>query len=83
MAFHFKQWGEWVDLHQSPECMEARDNGHNPGFCPIDLAGQPVANSADRSKGEVTVYKFGKKMAGRLLDGQEWNQFPEVAVAHA
>ena len=24
------------------------------------------------------VYRYGKKAAGRLLDGVEWNQFPEV-----
>jgi protein gp37 len=25
-----------------------------------------------------TFYRIGKKLAGRLLDGQEWNQFPEI-----
>jgi hypothetical protein len=24
------------------------------------------------------MYKVGKKRAGRLLGGREWNQFPEV-----
>jgi protein gp37 len=79
---HFlKQWGEWVDLHQSPECSTARDNGHNPGFCPIGLDGLPIEGGrcADRSRGEVTVYKFGKKLTGRLLDGRTWDEFPQVA----
>jgi hypothetical protein len=26
---------------------------------------------------EPDLYRFGKKRAGRLLDGQAWNQFPE------
>lgn len=81
VAFFHKQWGEWIDLHQSPDCMAARNNGHNPGFCPIDLWGLPIGAGADRSKGEVTVYKFGKKLTGRLLDGREWNEFPEVTNA--
>ena len=25
----------------------------------------------------VRVFKIGKKRAGRLLDGREWNEFPE------
>ncbi len=25
------------------------------------------------------VWKVGKKAAGRLLDGREWNEYPEVA----
>lgn len=81
VAFFHKQWGEWVDLHQSPECSTARDNGHNPGFCPIGLDGRPIEGGrcADRSRGEVTVYKFGKKLTGRLLDGRTWDEFPQVA----
>jgi protein gp37 len=77
LAFHFKQWGEWVDLQQSEPCNAARDDGHNPGFCPIGLDGKPVPNSANREHGEVTVYKFGKKAAGRLLDGRTWDEFPQ------
>jgi len=28
--------------------------------------------------GQYALFRCGKKAAGRLLDGQEWNQFPEV-----
>jgi protein gp37 len=77
VPFFFKQWGAWVDLEQSSECREARTNGHNPGFCPIGLDGNPISGPcADRNKGEVTVYQFGKKAAGRMLDGREWSEFP-------
>lgn len=79
--FFFKQWGQWVDLRQSPDCNTRRDGGHNPGFCPIGLDGRPVPNSADRNRGEVTVYSFGKKLTGRLLDGREWNEMPAVEAA--
>lgn len=30
---------------------------------------------------EVTVYRVGKKAAGRLLDGREWSEFPASAVS--
>jgi protein gp37 len=30
--------------------------------------------------GEGKMIKVGKKQAGRLLDGVEWNQYPEVAA---
>lgn len=80
VPFFFKQWGEWVDLSQSPHCAAERDRGFNPGFCPIGLDGQPVfAPVADREQGDATVYKFGKKAAGRLLDGREWSEFPAAA----
>ena len=26
---------------------------------------------------EYVIGKFGKKAAGRLLDGREWNEYPE------
>lgn len=29
-----------------------------------------------RNDHEVTVYRVGKKAAGRLLDGREWNEYP-------
>ena len=28
--------------------------------------------------GNTTVHRIGKKSAGRLLDGREWNEMPEV-----
>lgn len=73
VPFFFKQWGEWVDLQQSPKCDAERGQGHNPGFCHIDINGHPteIANT-----NAVTVYKFGKKSAGRILDGRTWDEMP-------
>lgn len=42
----------------------------------------PLANPADKLTRVVDHQQFtriGKKKAGRLLDGREWNQFPEVS----
>lgn len=65
VPFFFKQWGEW---------------------CPIDEAtlGLVGNHEMDLWPGEVgdprtlptLMLQVGKKAAGRLLDGKEWNQLP-------
>lgn len=70
VPFFFKQWGAWVSLEQNREMFEAtgpnfrhdyvKDETHDPG-CP------------HRS---LMLFRTGKKLAGRKLDGQEWNQYP-------
>lgn len=70
VAFLFKQWGEWVAEEQSP--------------LDICLPGQSFAifaqqeSNGDWTAGDQTAfYKVGKKKSGRLLDGEEWNQYPQ------
>lgn len=65
VPFFFKQWGEWIDYSNlTPELFEiVRDGGHISNATTFD---------------DLTpIYKFGKHKTGRLLDGMEWNQFPE------
>lgn len=57
IAFHFKQWGEYVSVS------EVEGDGFHHYF-------------ADGR----TVRKVGKKAAGRLLDGVEWNEMPEAVI---
>jgi protein gp37 len=65
VPFFFKQWGEWG---------------------PVPTEGVPVRGCMDNGKFHfgpnpgvgLAMYRVGKKAAGRLLDGQEWNQYPEV-----
>jgi protein gp37 len=64
VAFFFKQWGEWCCPEQMPEdTYAAVDNAHN-------LAGHGAFGRP---------WRVGKKRAGRLLDGREWNDCPEAA----
>lgn len=63
VPFFFKQWGEYGPT-------PLRTSQHSYQFAP-DPAGH--SNYAD-----VTVYKVGKKAAGRLLDGRTWDEMPEV-----
>lgn len=58
VAFHFKQWGEWIPTYH--------EDWHNPGV-PVRVG--------DRYK---YMIKAGKKAAGRLLDGREWNEYPLI-----
>lgn len=64
VAFHFKQWGEWVTEDQSP----------------MDIV-LPATSWNHLGDGEPSVWKVGKKSAGRMLDGRTWDEFPEVANA--
>lgn len=70
VPFFFKQWGEWVmpaaeSFWRDPDCnapmMWMWPDGRVQEFTPID-------------DGKVgTIKRVGKKRAGRLLDGREWN----------
>lgn len=63
VPFLFKQHGEWIgvpDLRRLP-------GGGMPGFGAFDHCAFDMAHEAVR---------VGKKAAGRLLDGREWNEVP-------
>lgn len=72
--FLFKQWGEWVDADNGPDddalykgkadCWAHIDGGHHSGAMGVDFFNT------------YPMYRVGKKAAGRLLDGREWNGAP-------
>lgn len=72
VSFFFKQWGEL-----SPE-------SPNPGHVEWStLAKYDARSHIDRLKADgmkfirdAPMWRTGKKVAGRLLDGREWNEFP-------
>lgn len=66
VPFFFKQWGEWVAKNQSS--IDGIVTTKTPAF-------------ATRIKGGDLLFKAGKKNAGNLLDGQAWQQMPEVKNA--
>lgn len=72
VAFHFKQWGEWAP--SAPE--EAQGNPRSGWRC---LAGHPhVPKAAELypEAGAAFIAHFGKKRAGRQLDGRTWDEMP-------
>lgn len=79
VPFFFKQWGEFQDgskpstfcytvLSNGRRCLTEREN-HQQLL--RELGGWDEFNP-------TLMSKVGKAKAGRLLDGREWNQFPEV-----
>ena len=61
IAFHFKQWGEWVTEEQSP--------------ADITL---PSISWRHLGEHQPSVYRVGKKAAGRELDGRTWDEMPSA-----
>lgn len=76
-AFFFKQHGEYA-----PYDFDADPGRHD--WMILDTNGgldMPDDRLPDELAGEVAVRKVGKARAGRLLDGREWNELPEVPDA--
>jgi len=80
VPFFFKQWGEWLPSIQ-------RTVGAGTSFePPLNVRTPPLMWCGDaaarfdyrKDDGLVLSSRVGKKAAGRLLDGREWNEFPEA-----
>lgn len=69
VPFFFKQWGEWVDEFHA----EAHD-GYKINGCFIELT-----EYGNDYKG-IYMYRVGKKLAGTLIDGKEYKQFPKIKI---
>jgi protein gp37 len=80
IAFHFKQWGEWLPFKSgefssiphwlkdsTPVCLVKPDGRAIRPYCFNDGPGHEMA-------------RVGKKVAGRLLDGRTWDEFPATEV---
>lgn len=72
VPFFFKQWGEWMPVE--------RLLPSQPGHVTVWPDGAVGPGNANRNGGSGwSVERIGKKAAGRLLDGREWNEMPGVA----
>jgi protein gp37 len=74
VPFFFKQWGEWREIGK---CLNTIDD-----LCFYDYPKCRIVNidGGQGYHGEKALYvkRYGKKKAGRLLDGRVWDQMPEV-----
>lgn len=82
VPFFFKQWGEWV-----LGALEGVDMGAAFMACE-DTYGTFTAWTGSpcrefRQCGAEFMARIGKKAAGRLLDGREWNDMPLTAAQEA
>lgn len=73
VPFFFKQWGEWAPEYQAVELTEKAA----ASALYLDIYGKTDPAKIGSRRGRVTIQKLGKAKSGRLLDGREWNQFPE------
>lgn len=90
VAYFHKQNGEYVEVdglrtHAGPVPRDDRGPGtfwltKEGRLIPF---GSPEAYHCSVWGSDVIVKRAGRKIAGRLLDGQEWSQFPEPALAGA
>ena len=83
VPFFFKQWGEW---HPDPPCL--LKGLRRASVC---RGGEWLFEDVDQYQEKATrlqrdglwvdatsMYRSGKKAAGRFLDGREWNEYPDV-----
>jgi protein gp37 len=76
VAFFFKQWGEFAPQDAGGMFSVGDKRCHT-----IDEIGRlDVPHGGGQL---LTLRRVGKKDAGRLLDGQEWSEFPEVPCPSA
>lgn len=80
VPFFFKQWGEWAPLHGTgyPHGDE-EDEGPYP-WTWISTDGEL---SQSGSRPDAVMRKVGKTLAGRVLGGRTWDEFPNQEVIHA
>jgi len=73
VPFFFKQWGEWAEVYEAGDgwyCLSNKKG--NEIMTRIPNKTKILENAWD---GHL-IARVGKKRAGRLLDGREWNEFP-------
>lgn len=80
VLFHFKQWGEFIpsELLSPSEILDSKCD-----FCFLTPTGKLSGAGKDWKEIKVpqdslvaAMFRVGKKAAGRLLDGREWNESP-------
>jgi protein gp37 len=87
VPFFFKQWGEWAPRCGSLDCIQSgtdfADLDPNcekwPRVIRLGEHGKNtrILENCGNSGEEIYMQCVGKKRAGRILNGREWNELPE------
>lgn len=75
IPFFFKQWGEWMPLHGTGQ-PDNEDEELTPWTWIDDRGGCHQSGSWPDEK--LMIRRGKKYREGRMLDGREWSEFPEV-----
>ena len=83
VPFFLKQWGEWLpgeansgQFDATPMHAYRRCDNHSYEWPNTSLV-ENFGTHVDKWSGNLTTRRVGKRAAGRLLDGREWNGMPE------
>lgn len=72
IQFFFKQWGNWLPCEKIPNSFKWKSQDGNRE----DFIGRDAEKEGWQFFNGVRIKNVGKKAAGRLLDGQTWDEFP-------
>ena len=76
VAFFFKQWGEWAPF-ASMDVSEFPDAPETTPICLVKSDGRAIRPYSYVDRPGQQMARVGKRSAGRLLDGREWNDIPK------
>lgn len=80
VAFHFKQWGEWVEKQYVAIATNPEIDGRRL-ICLTPPRGEmmlPDARDYGDAVHPVNMVRVGKRAAGRVLDGRTWDEYPRL-----
>lgn len=78
VPFLFKQWGEFVsEGHATGDTNFCYDNSRIGGWVSPNGAYELGADAQPRHDKSEHIFRIGKKLAGRLLDGLQHDGYPE------
>lgn len=80
VPFFFKQWGEWVEPLEEREDIGPDETKELTDVAMSGKRGNSLSLSPDEFRDSAMMARVGKKLAGRLLDGREWSEFPAVEM---
>ena len=76
VPFLFKQWGEWREPLEGEEFDTSMGRAAKPPAFILSETGTVHCFENEHIVNGKAVIKVGKKSAGRVLDGSEWNEVP-------
>ena len=79
VPFHMKQWGEWTPGENVPHTVRGRKPSAHYFADEWDIGSTNMRDPEDGWMDEPDVYRIGKKLTGRLIDGVLHAEFPRIA----